>query len=309
MVNDFGEEIHMTNSGNKQWRDARKSYNKLTAQFAQNAVRKKIIEIKRGGARAADELIDQITGDLTKNGRKTGREARGSFAESRLLSHISKNRGKWRNFIIEAAASVDVDTLSTFGVNFVYGGLMTSSTGGIGWASLLDITCKNGSISADRARKISETIFSGKSRGCMVWIVKGSGGLTPEMLRIYRYHPECAFILCDFEHKGEDKTIGSDFEQLLKLKNIALLADERDSAEMSNKLRRAGLLYMLGHLSVDNIISSAGKGSAVSIPKELSSFLESPSFPLRVGNIFEHANTIEALLSEGKSRVIPSYEI
>ena len=93
----------------------RKNYSRFVAQAAKNTVKKKLMEIRRSGARAADEIIDF----LLKSGDKSHtagvkRTNAFDFAET-IRSEIEMNRSKWRNFLIELATRFDPEILASFG--------------------------------------------------------------------------------------------------------------------------------------------------------------------------------------------------
>ena len=204
----------------------RKSYSSLTARVAKNAVRKKISEIRLRGAQAADELMDELLIKSSKNPRN-------SPLMSRIVSLIDKNRPKWRNFIIELAGRFDAERLSVFGVNLIYGGILTSSTGDTGWASLVHMD----NISSD---KLYEIVTKGRNRGNLVWILKGRGAFSPETVKICRYFPECAFVLTD---SGDMNAV-----PLSEAKNILVLL-QKGNVKGEKELLRSGIPYIFANLS------------------------------------------------------------
>jgi hypothetical protein len=288
----------------------RKPYNKLTAQIARNTVKKHMMSIKNGGARAADEFIDQFLKNGTGGQRKNSDPNKKTGLESKLLPLIEKNRGKWRNFIIELVGSFDIDSLSTVGVGVVYGGIMTSSVGNIGWASELIVDTKNGDISPEQIKKAAELISSGRNRGSMVWIIRGKDAFSREVLRLYRYNPECVFFIIENRENGMKAWENSDKKELSGLKNIVFVLSGAEQGDIS----------LIAPLGIPYVIDPSLKGSAfgrndggisprVGYDRELLGFIESPAFPLTINSLSEAADIVEYLLSEGKSRQIPRYRI
>lgn len=303
----------------------RKGYNRLVAQTAKNIVKKKLIEIRRGGARAADDFLDQMLNKNESNRGTTKKSAiLGGFdIESFARAELDKNRGKWRNFIIEAATRFDPDALACFGVNFIYGGLMTASVGNIGWASVIKMgenahnsshapfsapTSVGGGQNAGRA--VSEYISRGRARGNMVWIIEGKGLFSSEMLKTYRFAPDIAFILLE---KGDKNSIWCKeipFEELSQLKNILTVIPDTEVAVIS-EFNRRGMLYALS--SAERYRREGNKGAIFvditheSLSNIFEGFIRNPTFPIRSDRIFELFNGIEQLLSGGKSDKLPEY--
>ena len=303
----------------------RKSYNRFVAQTAKNIVKKRFLEIRRGGARAADEIIDQL---LNKNGKnKThGTNAQELNELERIArAEIEKDRGKWRNFIIEAAMRFDIEALACFGVNFIYGGLLTSSVGNVGWASVIEIETnadlpqdhsanaanKGGGVS-NRARIISETVSRGRSRGNMVWILKGRGLYDPDMLKIYRFEPDIAFILLEEPDKNGIRRGTASFDDLSRLKNVLSVIPASESDFISNCGSR-GIIYAVSSV---NKTQTEGKGELFSVdlsrgrlPIAIEGFIKHPSFPIIADGMIPLFNCIEYILSSGRSKQIPVHRI
>ncbi len=260
----------------------RKNYNKFTAQISKNVVKKKIIEIRTRGARAADELID----DLIEKAKKESKNPQNSLLGRTLGSIIEKNRVKWRNFIIELAGRFDPDSLAIFGVNLIYGGILTSSAGNSGWASV---------ISLDRGEqgKLSEFISKGRNRGSLVWILRGREAFSPETIKTCRYFPECAFVLAS---EGD-----FDASVLSNSKNILVLLKKGDQKGEKELLGR-GIPYIFADMN------EKGRGEIYSsLPPSLYGFLEAPRFPIVIENLSDGLNSIEYLLSGGKNKTLPYY--
>ena len=267
----------------------RKNYSKITAQIAKNVVKRKILEIRTRGARAADELIDELIG---KN-KKKSKQSDFSPIEDKIVPIIEKNRVKWRNFIIEIVGRFDADALSTLGVNLIYGGLMTSSVGNVGWVSVI-------TVDGSDQRKLTEILTNGRNRGNFVWILRGKEAFSPETLKICRYFPECAFLL------AADRPI--DRSALSGLKNILVLTKKGDI-----KGERSDLPYVLVGES-DPIFCCRKEGSGGnsytglnSWPEPLMKFLEAPSFPICIDSLSAALDSVENLLSGGRSYRIPYY--
>ena len=293
---------------NRQGGISRKPYSKLTAQFARNAVKKHLLTIRSGGARAADELLDQFLGSGKKTQVNDMSAKNISIFEIRFLPVIERNRAKWRNFIIELAGRFDPDFLADVGVGIVYGGIMTSSVGNIGWASEIALGDKNGDISADRIKKVSDLISSGRSRGNLVWIMKGKGVCSSEMLRIYRYYPECVFFLVEDTKNNEKVWENTDNKSFFGSKNIIFLLSEVFGH--NDSLAALGIPYIIDRSLKGSTASLNGGFAAVKgYERELMSFFESPAFPLTVDNIADVADLVEGLLSEGKSQRVPRYTV
>ena len=299
----------------------RKNYSRFVSQAAKNTVKKKLMEIRRSGARTADEIIDF----LLKSGDKSHaagvkRTNAFDFAET-IRSEVEINRNKWRNFLIELATRFDPEILASFGVNFVYGGILTSSCANVGWASVLRLGegrnffagagggTDRGALSGGGVRKVSEILSRGRAKGSMVWIVEGSGAFASEMMDLYRYEPEIAFILLANSDKN---TCLSAFEELSKLKNVLAVIDENDREALS-KWSKTGMLYAVcsgkinkreGHCGDAQKSIMSGK-----IPLILENFIKNPSFPIRADGIFEAFNCIETLLSGGSSVALPEYRL
>ena len=285
----------------------RKPYSKLTAQIAKNTIKKHLYSIRTGGARAADDLIDQFIGKGDQNHRNSHIQREMSAFEREYRPMIEKNRGKWRNFIIELSGRFDPEALATVGVGIVYGGIMTSSVGNVGWAAEIDLGDKFTEIPAEKIKKVSETISAGRNRGCMIWIMKGKGTYSSEMLRLYRYNPDCVFFLADSEEDRVRSMKGTEKNELLGAKNIVLVLSGKDRNTISY-VDTTGIPYVLDPSMND------GKSHSVATPmrgydRELIGFFDSPTFPLSINGISEAADVVEKLLSEGKSRQIPRYKI
>ena len=267
----------------------RKNYSKFTAQIAKNVVKKKILEIRTRGARAADDLIDELIG---KN-KKGSKSSEFSPIKDKIIPIIEKNRAKWRNFIIEIAGRFDADALSVLGVNLIYGGLLTSSAGNVGWASVITVDNPD-------QRKLTEILANGRNRGNLVWILRGKETFSPETLKICRYFPECAFALVG------DSAI--DPMALSGLKNILILIKKGDK-----KCEKMNFPYILAGEN-DPIFDYRKEGSGNkssldlnSLPLSLIKFLEAPSFPICIDSLSEALGSVENLLSGGRRANIPYY--
>ena len=264
----------------------RKNYSKITAQIAKNVVRKKILEIRSRGARAADELID----DLIEKHQKSPKR---SFLGEKAIPIVERSRSRWRNFIIELSGRFDADVIATLGVNLIYGGIMTTSAGNSGWASVLSAE------SAD-ARAMTEIISKGRNRGNLVWLIRGKEAFSPEIVKSYRYFPECAFVLARSREESLSTLSGA--------KNTLVLLKKGDQRG-EKELLGLGIPY----ISVDGsdpIFDPRGKGRESSfsfLPPSLLSFLENPGLPITVEGLSDGLNAVENLLSEGKSRSVPYY--
>ena len=260
----------------------RKNYNKFTAQIAKNVVKKKILEIRTRGAQAADELID----DLIEKTEKDSKSSQNLLLGRKISAIIEKNRPKWRNFIIELAGRFDPDSLAVFGVNLIYGGILTASAGNSGWASVVSLGC-------GEQRKLSEIVSKGKNRGSLVWILEGREAFSSETVKTLRYFPECAFVL------ASDGIF--DASALSGAKNILILLKKGDQKGEKELLGR-GIPYIFADAG------EKGRGEIYSsLPPSLYSFLESPRFPIVIENLYEGLNSIEYLLSGGKNKSIPYY--
>ena len=271
----------------------RKNYSKFTAQIAKNVAKKKILEIRTRGARAADEIIDDLLKKAQDGGQKGSKTAQNSVFGDKMLSIIEKNRAKWRNFIIELAGRFDPDALSVFGVNLIYGGIMTSSVGSSGWASVITVD------SSDQ-RKLVEKISQGRNRGNLVWVLRGREAFSQETLKSCRYFPECAFV---FVNNGN-----VDVSALSGHKNILIVLKNGDKKE-ETELARRGIPYLFAS-SDDDIFNTKEKGrgaKSFSLSSSLMSFLESPAFPIFIDDLSGGLNSVENLLSGGKSNSIPYY--
>lgn len=271
----------------------RKNYSKITAQIAKNVVKKKILEIRSRGARAVDEIIDDLIKKAQENGQKGAKKAQNPLLSDNFMSIIEKNRAKWRNFIIEVAGRLDPDALSTFGVNLIYGGILTSSVGNRDWASVM-------TIEGLGQQKLVEKLSQGRNRGNLVWILRGREAFSPEALKSCRYFPECAFI---FVNNGN-----IDVSVLSGHKNILIILKNSDkSAE--NELIRRGIPYIFVS-DDDNIFNTKEKGrgsKGFAASYSLMSLIEAPSYPIMINDLSGGLNFVENLLSEGKSSAIPYY--
>ena len=267
----------------------RKSYSKLTAQIAKNMVKKKILEIRTRGARAVDEMIDEIL-EKAQNGTK---KAQNSVFGDKILSAVEKNRAKWRNFIIELAGRFEPDTLSTFGVNLIYGGIMTLSVGNTSWASVI-------TIDGSDQRTLVERLSQGRSKGNLVWILRGKGTFSSETLKSLKYFPECAFMLVN---NGR-----IDHSALSGLKNILIILKSGEKGE-ETELQRRGIPYLFAPESDDIFVTTKEKGRGVQSFSSSSfmSFIEAPIFPIVINDLLSGLNLIENQLSGGKSHSIPHY--
>ena len=299
----------------------RRNYSRFVSQAAKNTVKKKLMEIRRSGARAADEIIDA----LLKNGEKShvadAKHPKTMDIAEMVKPEIEKHRGKWRNFLIELATRVAPEFLASFGVNFIYGGILTSSYANVGWTSLLKLDGEksslsgavNGSIrgasSGEKQRKASEILSRGRAKGSMIWIVEGSGTFSSEMLNLYRYEPEIAFILMGNTDKSD---VLEAFGELSRLKNVLTVIDENDT-DIISKWSRSGMLYAVCSGDLGGREEKCGDSikdiSTGKISNILRSFMENPTFPLRADGIFTLFNYIEALLSGGASNKLPEYRL
>ncbi len=267
----------------------RKNYNKLTAQIARNVIKKKILEIRTRGATAVDELID----DLWEKSVKSQKSPQNRFVNSKITPLIEKNRSKWRNFIIELAGRFDADCLSVLGVDLIYGGIMTSSAGNTAWASVVSVEHKS-------PRAFAEIISKGRNRGTMVWILRGREAFSSETLRTCKYFPDCAFVLASNQDFNATVFWGA--------KNVLVLLKKEDK-NAEKELLRQGIPYIFADGN-DPIFDVRGKGSGVilpSLPPALTSFIESPRLPITIDNPTICLNSVEYLLSNGKSSTIPYY--
>ena len=261
----------------------RKNYSKLTAQIARNMVKKKILEIRTRGARAADELIDDFVQKKQKNNKKP------SFTDE-IVPIIERNRAKWRNFIIEIAGRFDAEALATVGVNFIYGGLLTSSVGNVGWASV--VTVQSGD-----AGRLAEILTRGRNRGSFVWILRGNNAFSPETLKTLRYFPEYAFLLVADRKIDEREVAGA--------KNILFLIKNGEKS-----IQKCNIPYVLVGEN-DPIFNFSGQGSGKRAsgisPREAMRFLESPTFPVTIDSFSDSLDSVECLISGGREGHIPYY--
>ena len=267
----------------------RKSYSKITAQIAKNVVKKKILEIRTRGARAADEIIDDLLEKAQNGTKKTQISALGD----KMLSAVEKNRAKWRNFIIELAGRFDPESLSTFGVNLIYGGIMTSSVGNVSWASVI-------TIDGSDQRKLVERISQGRGKGNLVWILRGKEAFSSETLKSLKYFPECAFMLVSNGRIDHSAFAG--------LKNILIILKNGDRSE-ELELQRRGTPYLFAPESDDVFVTTKekGRGAQSFSSSTLMSYIEAPIFPIVINDLLGGLNLIENQLSGGKSHSIPHY--
>ena len=263
----------------------RKNYSKFTAQMARNVVKKKILDIKSRGARAADELID----DLINKAHKSPKSAASDGFARDVAVIIEKNRSKWRNFIIELSGRFEADRLAAIGVNLIYGGLLTSSVGESGWASTIHVEGAN-------SDKLYEIISKGRNRGNFVWILTTKGGLSEDILKTCRYFPECAFILADSRVNYDNAALDS--------KNIAFLLKAGDQNGEKELLKR-GIPYIF---TGSTECSEKGRAETFSAMRSsLFSFLEAPRLPIVISDLAKSLDSMEYLLSNGKNRAVPHY--
>lgn len=306
----------------------RKNYSRFIAQAAKNIVKKKLVEIRHGGARAADELIDQLLSKSGENSGSTYKKSSQAGLEALVRSELDKDRGKWRNFIIEAAMRFDADALACFGVNFVYGGLITSSAGNTGWAAIVDADARPqdpSSLLAEKAsqrstiqrrsRALSELVSRGRARGTMVWIIEGKGLFSAEMLKTYRFEPDIAFILLEKCDKNGVWANNIPFNEIFGLKNVLTVIPENESSFISEYSRREMLYAVSSSAKWGRVGNSNNFSCSICdithgrLPDELMSFIKNPSFPICADGIFELFNTVECILSGEKSKKIPEYKV
>jgi hypothetical protein len=224
--------------------------------------------------------------------------------------------------MVEAAVRCDPDALACFGTNLIYGGLMTSSYGGVAFASLLKLegarrsasgheafSEKESSTEIGRSREISGLLSRGRMQGNMVWVISGREAFSPQMLKNYRYEPEIAFILMG---NNEKSSIIDAFSELSRLKNVLTVLDERDT-ELISKWSKSGMLYAISGSASCNRAGNSGNFLSPldlnNIPSGLEDLIKDPSFPIRADGILPFFNAVESILSGGVRKCIPEYKV
>ena len=295
----------------------RKNYSKLTAQVAKNTVKRRILEIRSGGAGKADVFLNEMLEKnkiRNRNSIEKNCEVDIDGMIDGLKQIVEKNRTAWRNFLIEMSVRYDPDRISHFGVGLIYGGIMTSSVGNKGWVSIINLDKIENSEDA-KAAKLREIISQGRRRGNLVWIIKGRKAISAELLKICRYEPECTFIIC-VPHKNERNGEISDLlSDLRRSVNATPMISELNDPLIS-EFDKNGILYLIGDIRRE--VRGTGKGSehlTAALPTRLeqipalASFLQHPSLPLKIGHCYGFLSALERLLSDGKSTVLPEYDI
>jgi len=136
------------------------------------------------------EGIDLI--DKLKHGKNA--ELNADCFEKMILGIMNANRDTWTRFILNAVSERDAESISCFGTNAIYGGYLTQTEGNGPRCSYYDVG--NG-LSQTSLVKIKELIRRDTLAGRRVCLIRGSGLLSNEMLKIYRFFSETAFILVD----------------------------------------------------------------------------------------------------------------
>lgn len=231
-----------------------------------------------------------------------------------FMRMLNVDRAKWTHLFCELAQKYSSDAISCFGTNLIYGGFMTETAGNCQRISFIDIRTP---VSPDKLNKLREALRKDLSLDRRVCVIKGDGLFTPEMLRIYRYFAETAFIAVDISKNNPSiklseqgitnvmlvtPSINNDncFGTLAGIISISELSPQpRDTASHTVREGKSGVRLTYG-----------GSYPFSEQSSRLFSFLSSPSLPLRLS--FDEFYTLicelEGLLSGGQNRA-PSYLI
>lgn len=354
-------------------------YSRLAAKIIQNNVKRKILEIKRRGEPAADELLDMLaqkiaeglksrsankssehiyenynasSDDITSidnksivNSEKRSHQAdlKTDFLENDkqkpvyneiaatiaegialadklkgasdkestvgelFLKMLNVDKSMWRRFLCEVARNYSADALSCFGTNLVYGGFMTETAGNCPRVSIVEIESP---ISTRVVNKLSETLKKDSTLGRRICLISGNSLFVAEMLRIYRYFSETAFILVD----KSSKTVPID----LAGQGIGNVMFTGATSNEKNGLSALGGLIAVGEPEVRQtekpghttregnngpFLTYGGAYPFSGQTSRLFYFLSSPTLPFRLSydELFGLICELEKKLSDGKN--------
>lgn len=318
--------------------EKRKTYSRFTAQIIRNSVRKKISNVKIKGKSGAEELLAAFLSPHKAS------HSNSSGLEDKIGEIIEKNKHKWCDFIVNVAKSFDSEALTIFGTNLIYGGMVTETLGGTSWSSLLEVNEQTNK----RISSVAELISGAQSRRSFVWIVKGKGGILPNLTNVYASFPDSAFMIALPEGDLDSVRSTATLQRLKSTKNILILVDRGRSPEKGYEtadiLQRNGILCALSadrdlfdyrsensrevtheRAAADAFHApTATKGNAYpklsistegnsirseGIPGFLSDLLTDPHLPLAFDGIKASADNLEFFLSGGKRHSIPRYSV
>ena len=163
----------------------RSKYNRLTAQIIKNSIKKRIFDVKRRKNGAIEELLSQLEEKMLKSNGEMG---------DLILKIISLNRKALEKFVLDLAFNSDTESLACFFTNLVYGGFLTETLNNSPVSRYIEL---ENSLSPDGYNELYGVLKNDTREGRRVCIIRGDGLLNENMIKLYRYFGETAFILID----------------------------------------------------------------------------------------------------------------
>ena len=189
--------------------------------------------------------------------------------------------------MVSLAEKCDSAALSVFGTNLLYGGLMTSTLNNSPRCRFADYTSK---LTQNDISALQNAIKSDLKEGRRICIIRGSSLLSDNLINLYRYFSDTAFILID---KEASRPINYGIYNVLYI--------SESNKDITSMTPNSPLLYGIVNLLSGNFDTKSINACDIS---SLFSFLSAPSLPIRCNSsdFYNAVCQIENLLSEGKNR-------
>jgi hypothetical protein len=181
----------------KNWAELKKprrSYNKLTASIIKNYVYSKLQRIRRFGVGEANKIVNELI--LSKKNEY----------DAAILEMIESRKDSMCRFLCQTAMSFDIEALSLFLVNLIYGGITSSRIHG-NFLGIIDLNSTDTGKISEKSVDFNEkrtflacsAIDSLKNRGVGAFIIQGNDSdvFSSEMVAKYRSSPEYSFIIIE----------------------------------------------------------------------------------------------------------------
>lgn len=272
-------------------------FSSLMSSIIKSKVKKQIYDIRNQKSAAAtrllDELEEKLSNEVESNARRRRHRANVSEQGSATpldelaLKLLKANRKNWCDFLVNLAQNYDATALSCFGTNLIYGGFYTATANNSPRCRFADLSS---SATQNDIIGLQNAIRSDLREDRRVCIIRGNNLLSNDLLKLYRFYGDTAFILIDREVSRPTNT---------SLYNVLYIPEDSNATFNSDpsKLPICGF----ASLSPSEIDSQAAFRCNASA---LFDFLSAPALPIRctVNDFYSAVCQLEGLVSEGKNR-------
>lgn len=163
-----------------------------------NTERKTVENLQKDdeNAKIYNEIAETIAEGIALADKLKGRASKAEEinVNDLLLQILSASRRDWASFLQALADNCDAEAFACFGTNLIYGGFLTETVGNTPRCRLVRLS---GGSNREMAERLQNIVKQDCLSGRRVCIVVGRGLLSRELIEIYRYFNETAFILLD----------------------------------------------------------------------------------------------------------------